>query len=230
MMKATIEIKEIFKEFIKVEPHLQIYGIVSHPIFQHSMVVDPSTMEMIDLFKEKEKAFKVMIDNAMKIKEVEMMLEFIRKPWRLDFVELIMDEVSQKLFSELLIHAYVTTEFPNWTYTQRGEMDLLLDMFQYANQEFLMNCDEYAVFRNLPNEIEIYRGIYGNDVDEDYPAMSWTLDLEQAKWFSTRFNKTSYQSGRVIKAKINLKDTFAYIEREKEIIVNCNKLYDVEEV
>jgi len=54
------------------------------------------------------------------------------------------------------------------------------------------------------------------------------LDLEKAEWFSTRFGDIGY----VYKGKINKKDILTYCNQrnEKEVILDYNKLYDIEKV
>ncbi|EZH65937.1 hypothetical protein DH09_14010 [Bacillaceae bacterium JMAK1] len=85
---------------------------------------------------------------------------------------------------------------------------------------------------NLPtthsnrDELVIYRGHGPNslDIEESY---NWTLNLDIAKWFASRFRFQA--NGTLYQAKIKTADVVAYISdlEEEEVIVLPSQLYDI---
>ena len=75
------------------------------------------------------------------------------------------------------------------------------------------------MLEDLPETITVYRGLQRNASTE---ALSWTLDKNVAEWFANRFDN----NGEVIKATINKKYIFAYINGrgEKEVVLDYKKL------
>lgn len=86
-----------------------------------------------------------------------------------------------------------------------------------------MEPDELSFYETLPDEIMIYRGISKRG---SIKALSWTLDMHKAEWFSQRFGKKS----RVYRAKIRREDVLAYFagRGEYEVVVDYRKLYAIE--
>lgn len=95
-----------------------------------------------------------------------------------------------------------------------------------ADAKTLMK-EDYNKFLELPEEVEIYRGT----INREYiPAISWTIDKKRAIWFYQKYEKV----GTVFKAKIKKEDIICYLDEtacgEKEVIVDYENIYDVEEL
>ena len=60
-------------------------------------------------------------------------------------------------------------------------------MFQEASAEDLMNLDEHRKLAELPDELEIYRGVTEKNKD-NILAMSWTMKQDTDEWIEKRFN------------------------------------------
>lgn len=53
-----------------------------------------------------------------------------------------------------------------------------------------MMCEaDYEVYKQLPDELIVYRGLGTLNAD-NIKALSWTLNVDRAKWFAKRFNFT----------------------------------------
>ena len=97
-------------------------------------------------------------------------------------------------------------------------------MFQEASAEDLMNLDERRKLAELPDEIEIYRGVTEKNKD-NILAMSWTMKQETAEWFANRFKG----KGKVYRAKIRKEDILAVFlgRNESEVIVDPKNLKEI---
>ena len=65
--------------------------------------------------------------------------------------------MSRKDFSISLKTAWILCENPNQDYFV--DVDTVISWFYEAEQKYLMNEDEFAVFQNLPEKIRVYRGV-----------------------------------------------------------------------
>lgn len=130
--------------------------------------------------------------------------------------------MDEKEFAQLLALCWIQTEAPNQdvNVSQRE----LVEMFQNAKTENLMNLDECRKFAELPNELEIYRGVTEKNKD-NILAMSWTMKRETAEWFAARFQG----EGKVYKATIRKEDILAVFlgRNEAEVIVDPKNLKDI---
>lgn len=123
-------------------------------------------------------------------------------------------------YSEFLGAMWSYVEFPNAdpNVTQKE----YVSMFLKADKQRLMTPEEYAIWKSLPDEITVYRGVSGEGAVK---KLSWTLSRKKAEWFANRWN----QKGRVYQAKIKKEDVLAYFgERgEAEIVLNPFELMDI---
>ena len=102
----------------------------------------------------------------------------------------------------------------------------LLEWFLSADKNYLMEQSENDFFNSLPDVVTIYRGV--TDYNKgNKKALSWTLSKKTAKWFATRWNENGY----IFEAKINKENIIAYCNKrnEQEIIVDFNKIYELQE-
>ena len=153
--------------------------------------------------------------------DVSSILIMMSSPYRLQFLNMIEDDITQKEFSEHLAWLWIDTEFPN-QYPQA----MLIKLFKKSDKKLLMNKEEIGVFDKLTDKITIYRGLQTEKAKK--LGLSWTLSREKALWFANRWKKKS----KVYSAKIRKEDAFAYFRTrgEEEIVVNPNKLKEVMEV
>ena len=81
----------------------------------------------------------------------------------------------------------------------------------------------------MGDEIVIYRGIRTGS--KKINGMSWTTDIEVAKWFSKRFN-LGQKVGNVYEASVSRSDILAYFlgRSEHEIVVDPRGLRNVKRI
>lgn len=197
------------------------FGIVYHPFFNSPIV--PYNNEVIDIFKDKQKLkayINELKDYIRKQESVYRIMLLINKPYQLYFLSLIQNYLDEISYANLLKECYVGTEFPNRD--SLVSVDELRAMFTKTNKKLLMDSDEQNIFNNLPDELTIYRGFYSYKY---YKALSWTLNIEKAHFFATRF----HHNGSIYQANIKKENIYAYFDcrNEKEIVVNYDKLYNI---
>ena len=123
----------------------------------------------------------------------------------------------------ILEHIWVSTEYPN-TDCNVSKTDWI-DYWKHADLSKIYSNDDKRLIDKLPNEFVVYRGLMQG---ASVKALSWTLDIEKAKWFAKRFNN----QGKVYSARCNKKDMLVYLScrGESEIVVDYHKLKDIKEV
>lgn len=201
---------------------IDMLGFVHHPFF--SSIFIPYNNEIIDISKDTNKFKECVKELKEHIKSEDSVFKImlhITQPYQLFFFSLIKDYLDEQTFSTLLKSCYTETEFPNRDINVSVEK--IKKMFEESNKELLMDTDELKIFNKLENELTIYRGFYSN---EYYDALSWTLDIDKAHFFATRF---SNNTGSIYQANIKKEDIYAYFDcrSEKEIIVDYTKLYNI---
>lgn len=211
---------------IKVE---EKYGLfVQHPYF--GQVVDAiqvgNKVEMVDLRnpEDLEKMQERVIKTIDAVEKYSQFLVIVRTPFLPAFFKFTYRFLGLDDYSEALADIWTLVEFPNIDVNVSHKE--FVRFFQMARKDRLMDSDEYKVYKNLPEEITVYRGT-GKGA-RHLLGLSWTLDYEKAKWFATRWNK----KGVIYKGKIRKEDVLAYFSRrnESEVVINVGKLVDVEEV
>lgn len=146
------------------------------------------------------------------------------KPYRLYFFSMVKNGLSPEDYGEVLRFSWIGSDYTSYTraYTKKE----LTAIFAAAVPEHLMEEDELEVFRNLPDELTIYRGVTKKR-KHNVRVFSWTLNLEWAKKFASNHCTTD---GKIFQANINKEHIFAYFKPEEEIVVNPYKLKNITEL
>jgi hypothetical protein len=86
-------------------------------------------------------------------------------------------------------------------------------------RRYLMTSYEKKVYRSLPDQITIYRGMSSVEIDSGNYGISWTLDKKIAQFF-TNYYRNGLKDGLVVEKSVLKKDIIAYFSdrKEKEII------------
>lgn len=221
-MKTNLnKIKEVAKILLYTDIHYIEQGFVSHPFanFAVQMIRENNKTELLDLTNEYdvERWRKYLSEKIDTISSVQQFLMIMHKPYLPVFFKNIKDYLSDKDYAYMLYEIWIIVECPN--HDINVSKTEFLNMFQKANKQFLMSQEEQSVLNQLPETITVYRGLQRNASPE---ALSWTLDKNIAEWFANRFDN----NGEVIKATINKKYVFAYIDGrgEKEIVLDYRKV------
>ena len=201
--------------------------IISHPFANSGIVFLPGKngQEMLDITSSEEnrmrwrKYLTGCIDQAASAFQICCMLN---KPYRLAFLKYAQPHIEKKEFAQLLGLCWIQTEAPNQD--ANVSQKEFVEMFQKASAEDLMNLDERRKLAELPDEIEIYRGVTEKNKD-NILAMSWTMKQETAEWFANRFKG----KGKVYRAKIRKEDILAVFlgRNESEVIVDPKNLKEI---
>lgn len=226
MLKETNmnAIKDIAKTLLYTDVHVDetFDFLCHHPFFQTTATFDMETHKLLDLTKEKdlEKARKMMekqIDKATSYSHLFMM---VQKPYYPALFKYSAQYLGEKDFADALAYTWTTTEFPN--HDANVSLNEFLNMFKKANKEYLMNEECLDAYNALPDKITVYRGTC---LQSTTKALSWTTDIDKARWFAGRFG----DNGKVHEAQIDKKDVFAYFADggEKEVVLNYKKLENI---
>lgn len=157
----------------------------------------------------------------------------IEKPWRITWLnenkELIVGKAGSLIYYQIISDVF--TCFDN---THRNKNEILEIIYFGGNPRLMMNEAELSEFGKLPEKIKVWRGVVGNTstFDLDLLGCSWTLDYEQALWFTDRkrgFGDEEYPL--VFGLTINKEDVLSYFSRcnESEILIDFTKI-DLEKV
>ena len=221
------ECKRVAINFLDLDIQISdaILGIVSHPFFQSSFVMDEEAEKIVNILESKKNLENIKKQIIKKINRINNYMEFsmcITTPYRLAFLKYTLEYLNIEDLSKFLIDTWINDEYANLNKSVSKKE--LVKFFRTASKELLMDEEELQEYSNLGDVVVIYRGVteYNN---KQIKAMSWTLNKDTAKWFANRFN----QKGYVYQAKINKKDILAFCDRrnEKELIVDYTKLYDI---
>ncbi|MDE5539354.1 MAG: hypothetical protein K2J20_02585, partial [Bacilli bacterium] len=194
--------------------------IMRHPFINKMVFLDDNNQLKEIKSTEDEEYIKNRLKNAInKMKDYKLFIPFINKPYLPLFFKLTYMFASDKDFAEFLKTMWNYMEYPNCS--RNISKNEWLQYFEKADKNLLMSKKELKIYNNLPNEVEIYRGV---DIHDNVYALSWTLDYEKAKYFSTTFNN----KGKVYKITIKKKYIFAYFNAgdESEVIVDYTKIKD----
>ena len=155
----------------------------------------------------------------MKAQDIYELYMMINKPYRLTFLKYIRLYIDIPIFSELLRESWISMENPNTD--PNFNNSTLIQCFKYCDLQYLMDENDYIFFKNMPDEITVYRGITDQN-KYSVRALSWTINPDVAEWFAKRFNS----KGIIYHTTIPKKYILAYFSdrNEEEVIIDINKI------
>lgn len=158
-------------------------------------------------------------DKIMKAQDIYELYMMINKPYRLTFLKYIRLYIDIPIFSELLRESWISMENPNTD--PNFNNSTLIQCFKYCDLQYLMDENDYIFFKNMPDEITVYRGITDQN-KYSVRALSWTINPDVAEWFAKRFNS----KGIIYHTTIPKKYILAYFSdrNEEEVIIDINKI------
>lgn len=196
--------------------------MIHHPYFSSPVTMDSngnlcSIVDDPHILAEAKQQIKERIKN---VKSYQDFSQILNKPYLLAFLKYTQSYISKEDLSRFLSETWERVEFPNFDATLTKSQAVIL--FRKCDPEVMMDENELLTFENLPDKINVYRGVKKG---LDHKALSWTLNKDVAKWFSLRFS----DEGVVYKAEIKKEDVFAvFLNRgEQEIVLNYKKLENV---
>lgn len=213
------QIKATFKilcSTVKIKP--LDFNMASHP-FTNSIYACSKT-RILNLtnpedYNEWEDKLFNLIDRTESVIKLFFLLN---KPYLLTALKFVKPYLSLADFSNILSYAWTSSENPNKDVNVN--INTLIKWFKEADKLSLMDKEEYITYQNLPNELVLYRGI---STKSNPKGISWTRNLETAKWFANRF---SASNNYILKAKVTKKDILCYFNsrNEDEVIINTKNI------
>ena len=209
---------------VKEIPFFCIHPFVNTPMWVERMIKDGIQMSIDSIpakydltnettYLEWVKELKKRLDDCYDLTQIYMLYN---NPWKLTFMRFCGQFLGEKDYAEYLANAWVTEENPNMD--SNVSVSRAIQMFKSCKKEYLMEKEDLAYYRSLPSKIDIYRGVAEGRVKL---GLSWTDDIEKAKWFQNRFGNNNY----LLHLNVNKKDVIAYFNTrgEKEILLDVLK-------
>lgn len=224
------EVKNIAKTFLYIDviPVEDIPFLVTHPIFEYDCFTYQTKTGDLKLLRlsdsnDLEKIREIVKDRIDKCDSVNSVYCMIRKSYRLAFLKHVKSYLSKNDFTYLLSDAWVSSENPNQDLN--CSIGLLTKWFKESDKSILMSDEDYNYYNKLPNEITIYRWV---SVGSNPNGLSWTDNIETAKWFAHRFDNDD-KKGYIQKGIINKKNVLAYFNsrNENELICNVKNIMNI---
>jgi hypothetical protein len=212
----------LYAVHIKPDP----YGFVSHPYTNH-VYVGCSDGGFIDLRQEDaRKQWLGEMKNILNNADLDHIFLMLNKAYYLTWLKFVKQHLSKNDFAKLLVKAYTLAENPNMD--TNVPVPNLIRWFKEADKKALMTEEEYTYWENLPEEVEIWRGVSPNRCKY---GLSWTDDEQVARWFQRRFI-TDKDVGYLLHAVVPKKHCLAYFNGrdEKEIVLDVNAVKNLIEV
>lgn len=218
--------------YLDIEPTNFSPIVVQHPFIDTGItaVKNGSSFRMINLLEDPKGLAEWRKDRIrfiMDAEDVHSIYMQVTKPYALAFLKEIEDRLSNKDLSALLRSSWMRIEFvsdnPVFSKAQ------FVRLFRKCDPASLMEPDEYAFYQNLPDTLEIYRGVRKDS--KKVEGMSWSTNKETAEWFADRFSMKR-AGGDVYRAIIDKRDILAYFSgrNEDEIVVDTKGLRSIEKL
>jgi hypothetical protein len=217
------KIKETAKQLlyaVPVEPIIieeKIFPICSHPFTNSTTMV--INKNFINITQNKRDFYKYIGDKINNAKDLGEIYRLINNPYKLTFFKYISNFLSEKDYANYLENVWISQENPNMDINCPPKESVKL--FRKANKEYLMNKEDYEVYKNFPEEMVVYRGV---GIGRTPAGLSWTVNLEKAEWFAHRFD-TENEKGYIQKLTVKKENILAYFNTrgEDEVVVDIFK-------
>lgn len=186
------------------------------------MVKENGKLVLKDVRKEEDLAIvrQNIVQTIDAVTNYQQFIHIVRAPYLPAFFKFTHHFLSLNDYSSFLGSMWTIVEFPN--VDDNIPPQEFVKIFRMADKSLLMNDEERRLYLALPDEMTVYRGIRGRG---SLKALSWTTDIEQAKWFAKRWDK----KGKVYSAKIRKENVLAMFTSrgESELVVDYMKLKDI---
>lgn len=173
-----------------------------------------------DTYNEWLKEFDKKVD---KIDKLALLYHLYRTPYKLLFVKFNEYALSEKDLAEYMADAWVTEENPNMDCNVSREESL--EIFKKCNKKHLMTEEDYEYYKNLPEEITVWRGVGKGRIKL---GLSWTDNQDKAEWFMNRWKARKDGESMMLRATVKKENVIAYFNTrgEQEILLDvfaCEK-------
>ena len=221
-LEKVKEVAFLFAEF-DFEQNKSYPFIVKHPFVDSTHVVS-NDGKLLDLSVPADASvYRTQLKSRIEsITSYASFSSIVVKSYRSAFLKHTKQYINPKDLAEYLKTLWVSTDTVNVDVNISKSQ--YVELFKKCEKEDLMTEEELKYYKDLPEEIIVYRGI--NKITNHPPkALSWTCDYNVAKWFSERFSKGN---GIIYKTTVKKEDVLAYFSHEKEFVVDFRKLKNLE--
>ena len=198
------------------------FGIISHPFTNNVMVMDENHQIVKISDPNICTEWKNMIAKRIEESSLDRIYMMINKPWRITWLKYVEQYMTDSDFAAYLSDAYVSEEMPNLN--PNVPVNTLIQWFKRASKKDLMDQEEYDLWLNLPDTVELYRGTSHEGTER---GISWTSEYATAEWFANRF-ATDEHPARIYKVIANKQNCLCYFGNrgEYEIILDVDSIKD----
>ena len=211
----TVETINFIKNEMCINPEeyiskIQLYNERIQSVFKNLGIYLIESREITDEFSIDDTyrlgAYSLLTSNGLDLSEVKNEFEIAD----------IMIRAFSRYKRHGLLHLYTGAESDCWDPLPTITKSLYNEMEQW----------EQNIFDKFNNILTIYRGTSYQEYESYIFSQSWTLDKDKAGYFAFQLGEDKYIGTErvVIEAKIGKNDIFAYIEQEKECIINPNEI------
>lgn len=198
----------------------QVSFIASHPFTNTwtTCLMDDkaNSYELVDLHNQEHAAkWRKYVRKEIGKTNLLGVFTMLNKPYRLNFLKLIADSLSNEDLGKILGHFWQTTEVISLDNSITGKD--IISWFNRADKKTLMTDKERKIFDSLPEQITVYRGVTDYNKRKK-KAFSWTIDKKVALWFANRFNTGTGEVWTMIVPKERVLCVFE--GNEREIVIN----------
>lgn len=228
-------VKRVTKSLTNVRPKpagdeiLSMFAIhpFIHDMFWYEKMYNDNSQNTKDYSFEKPEIFSAWKEDFCKkvdkCSNLARLYMFWQDPWKMTFMKLCGDFLSEKDFAEYLAESWTTEENPNMDVNVSREASL--EMFRKAKKHYLMEKEDLEHWKNLPEEVELWRGVSKGRIDL---GLSWTDDKSKAEWFMQRFKELRDGKMKLLKVVAPREHCIAYFDTrgEKEILLDVFAVQD----
>ena len=181
-------------------------------------IVDITIPEGLKLFRNQ--TFKL-IDNTKDLTELMLLLN---KAWYMFFIKLTQELMSEQDLGKVLSQCWVLEEYTNKDANVSKKE--IIEFFKRADKSTLMNKEEQGAYKAILSKptLTLYRGV---GFEGKPNGLSWTIDVDKARWFANRYNAKNPQVYKlVIDTTKYKKAILAYFDsrNECEVVVDIYKV------
>lgn len=233
MNKTDFEkVKSVAKIFLylEIQETSNSPAVVQHPFIAsgYVMLKDKEAPEgiLINVLEDKNglKRFRNMVESEIdKADSIFRLTYLITKPYRMVFLKHIAPYLSPADIGSYLNDTWSLVEYISMD-VDVSKADFV-KLLKKSDPNTLMDESDRRSLEGLVDNVEIYRGV--TDYNHKHvKSLSWSLDINKARWFANRFN----QGGYVYKAIIKKEDILAYFadRSESEVVVDPSKLENIQ--
>lgn len=223
-MNNSLNLEELLNRKEELHSDLKPYLVERNrlgQILQHPLIYEvPYASGMNALINARYQQKLYMLKKAREAGKWQQVITLFERPYRWDALVEISSRISVRELAQQF--AWVWSDSENiWQNLEIIE-ELVSLLSQSDLKSELMDQNDFRRFQRLPSNLIVYRGctLYNKE------GLSWSLDIEKAKWFALRFNN---KQPLLLTGQVDKSDVLFYTNQrgESEIVVpkhNCVKI------